>query len=106
MDTPSVPQLVLYALAMTLGIGLVVAASTTGAAFGAYNIEWDGTSDFRELADTHAESQVTVETDAYETLYAPNAAPVVLAATTSPIPSVTASAYNTNCGTGGDCILQ
>ena len=79
MQSPPVPQLVLYALAVTLGIGLVVAASTTGAAFGAYNVEWDGTSDFRDLADTHAESQVTVETDAYETVD-PNATVAVVLA--------------------------
>lgn len=79
MRAPPVPKLVLYALAITLGIGLVVAASTSSAAFGAYNVEWDGTSDFRELADTHGESQVSVDTAAYETVD-PNATVAVVLA--------------------------
>ncbi|VTT87350.1 hypothetical protein DM2_684 [Halorubrum sp. DM2] len=67
MDTPPIPRLVLYALALVLAVALVVAASTTTAAFGAYNVEWDGTSDFRELADQESESRVALGTGAYET---------------------------------------
>ena len=66
MQTPSVPRIVLYALALTVGLGLVVAASTSGAAFGVYNLEWDGTSDVRGLADQHTDSQVLLDTNAYE----------------------------------------
>lgn len=79
MRTPPVPRLVLYALAITVGITLVVAASTTTAAFGAYNLEWDGTSDLREHADEQAVSNVTLETAAYETASANETVAVVLA---------------------------
>jgi hypothetical protein len=56
----------LYALIITLGVAIVIAASTSTAAFGGYNIEWDGTSEFRELADQRSESQIALETTAYE----------------------------------------
>ena len=66
MRRPSTPRVVLYALAVAVGLALVVAASTTGAAFGAYNLEWDGTSDLRELADRQTDSQVLLDTAPYE----------------------------------------
>ena len=66
MQRPSTPRVVLYALAVTVGLALVIAASTTGAAFGAYNLEWDGTSDLRELADRQTDSQVLLDTAPYE----------------------------------------
>jgi hypothetical protein len=81
MELPSIPRVVLYALAMTIGLGLVVAASTTGAAFGAYNLEWDGTSDFRELADQRTESQVLLDTEPYERSDANGSIAVVLSLT-------------------------
>lgn len=79
MRTPPVPRLVLYALAVVLAVALVVAASTTSAAFGAYNVEWDGTSDFRELADQRSDSRVALETTAYETVDPNGTVAVVLA---------------------------
>lgn len=44
------PRLVLYGLAITIGIALAVAASTSGAAFGAYNPSWDGASQLQAEA--------------------------------------------------------
>ncbi|MUW14936.1 DUF4350 domain-containing protein [Halorubrum sp. CBA1125] len=79
MRTPPIPRLVLYALAVVLAVALVVAASTTSAAFGAYNVEWDGTSDFRELADQRSDSRVGLETSAYETGDPDDTVAVVLA---------------------------
>lgn len=79
MRTPSIPRLVLYALAVVLAVALVVAASTTTAAFGAYNLEWDGTSDFRELADQRSDSQVALGTNAYERADPDDTVAVVLA---------------------------
>ncbi|EMA58401.1 DUF4350 domain-containing protein [Halorubrum lipolyticum] len=79
MRTPPVPRLVLYALAITVGLTLVVAASTTTAAFGAYNLEWDGTSDLREHADEQAVSNITLDTTAYETASANETVAVVIA---------------------------
>ncbi|ELZ42645.1 hypothetical protein C463_10635 [Halorubrum californiense DSM 19288] len=81
MELPSTPRVVLYALAVAVGLGLVVAASTTGAAFGAYNLEWDGTSDFRELADQRTDSQVLLDTAPYERGDANGSVAVVLAPT-------------------------
>lgn len=81
MEPPSTPRVVLYALAVAVGLGLVVAASTTGAAFGAYNLEWDGTSDVRELADRHADSRVLLDTNPYERGDANGSVAVVLAPT-------------------------
>ncbi|MFB6227414.1 MAG: DUF4350 domain-containing protein [Halobacteriales archaeon] len=43
------PRAVLVGLAIALVLGVVVAASTSGAAFGAYNPAWDGASDLREI---------------------------------------------------------
>lgn len=81
MDRPSVPRVVLYVLVIAVGLTLIIAASTTGAAFGVYNLEWDGTSDFRELADQHADSRVILETDSYEQTNANGTLAVVLAPT-------------------------
>ncbi|OSO94440.1 hypothetical protein B9H04_14280 [Halorubrum ezzemoulense DSM 17463] len=66
MRRPPVPRLVLYALILTLSVAIVIAASTSTATFGGYNIDWDGTSEFRELADQQSESQIALETTAYE----------------------------------------
>ena len=81
MELPSTPRLVLYALAVAVGLGLVVAASTTGAAFGAYNLEWDGTSDVRELADQRTDSQVLLDTAPYDRGDANGSVAVVLSPT-------------------------
>ena len=81
MERASVPHLVLYALLIAIGLALVIAASTTGAAFGVYNLEWDGTSDFRELADQHSESHVVLETTRYDQTNANGTVAVVLAPT-------------------------
>ena len=81
MDLPSTPRVVLYALAAAVGLGLVIAASTTGAAFGAYNLEWDGTSDFRELADQQTDSRILLDTAPYERDGANGSVAVILAPT-------------------------
>ncbi|OYR56619.1 DUF4350 domain-containing protein [Halorubrum halodurans] len=81
MRRPALPQLVLYALALVVAVALVVAASTTTAAFGAYNVEWDGTSDFREVADRESDARVVLETSAYETADPDDAVAVALAPT-------------------------
>lgn len=83
METPSLPRVVLYALAVTIGLGLVVAASTTGAAFGAYNPAWDGTSDVRELADRQADSRVILNTSTYESVDPESTVAVVLSPETA-----------------------
>lgn len=79
MRSIPLPKLLLVALALTLGVALVVAAGTTAAAFGAYNLEWDGTSDFREHVDAHERNQVTLDTAPYETVPPNETVAVVLA---------------------------
>lgn len=79
MRTPPIPRLVLYALILTLGVAIIVAASTSTAAFGGYNSNWDGTSEFRELADQHSESQIALETTAYVDSNASETTAIILA---------------------------
>ncbi|WP_336362019.1 DUF4350 domain-containing protein [Halalkalicoccus salilacus] len=63
----SYPRLVLYALVIALGIGLIVGASTSGAAFGTYTHSWEGTSELRSEAHTAgAETIVATDTTQYE----------------------------------------
>ncbi|MEZ3163920.1 DUF4350 domain-containing protein [Halorubrum sp. RMP-47] len=81
MRLPSTPRIVLYALAAAVGLALIVAASTSGAAFGAYNVAWDGTSDFRDLADQQTDSRVVLDADPYERGGANETVAVVLAPT-------------------------
>lgn len=56
----------LYALTATVLLALVVAASTSGAAFGAFNPQWDGTADLRADADAHTDLQVVTDTEGYD----------------------------------------
>lgn len=65
MRRPSVPQLVLYTLTGCLILAIIVGASTSGAAFGAYNPAWDGTADLRDVADANGDSTVTLSTAPY-----------------------------------------
>lgn len=46
----SYPRLLLYSLAVTLAIALLIGASTSGVAFGVYNPAWDGASQLRSEA--------------------------------------------------------
>ena len=62
----SAPTLFVLAFAAVLGVALVVAASTSTTAFGAYNSAWDGTAELRSVADsTGADSQLVTNTSAY-----------------------------------------
>lgn len=83
MQTPPLPKLVLYALSFVLAIALIFAASTTTAAFGGYNVQWDGTSEFRTLADQQSESHVALDTTAYDTDNANDTVAIVVAPTES-----------------------
>ena len=82
MRRPPLPRLLLYALAATLLCAVVITASTSGAAFGAYNPAWDGTSDLREITATHSETTVSLDGEAYTTDQPDQTLSVVLAPTT------------------------
>lgn len=60
------PLALMVALGLAIVVALVVAASTSTAAFGAYNPAWDGASDLRAEADAvGAESEVVLNTTRY-----------------------------------------
>ncbi|WP_435100196.1 DUF4350 domain-containing protein [Halorubrum sp. N11] len=60
----------------------MIAASTSGAAFGAYNPAWDGTANLRDTAATHSGTTVTLDGEAYTTDQPDQTLAVVLAPTT------------------------
>ena len=55
-----VPRAVLVALVVVVGAALIVGGATSGAAFDAFNLDWDGTSDLRETADAAGSEPVVV----------------------------------------------
>ena len=87
MRTPPLPQLVLLLLVCVLAGTLIGAAGTSTASFGAYNPQWDGTSDFRDHVDTQTESRIIVDTAAYDTQTATDSIAIILAPTTSYSPN-------------------
>jgi hypothetical protein len=73
------PRAVLYGLAVATVVALVVAASTSSAAFGAYNAGWDGAAELRSTAEERgAESDVVLNTTRYGTVPADRSVAVVL----------------------------
>jgi hypothetical protein len=74
----SYPELLLLALGVSVLATLVVAASISGTAFGAYTLSWDGTSELRSEADAEAELFVTTDTSRYEEVPADGTVAIVL----------------------------
>jgi len=69
-----------YAFALVLAVTLVYAASTSGAAFSAYNAGWDGGSEIRSQADAlDRDLTVARDTQAYEVVPASGTVAFVLA---------------------------
>ncbi|NLV08401.1 DUF4350 domain-containing protein [Halomicrobium mukohataei] len=65
---PDYPRAVLAGFAVAVALGLLVAGSTSGGAFGSYNPAWDGTSDFRSMAGDEAETlSIARNTSVYDT---------------------------------------
>ena len=63
-----IPRAVLGLVVVSSAIALIVAASTSGTAFGAYNPAWDGASSLQDVADeADAESTIITNTTAYPT---------------------------------------
>ncbi|WP_434522754.1 DUF4350 domain-containing protein [Halorubrum sp. AS12] len=83
MRTPPLPRLVLYVLIGLLAGALIFAAGTSTASFGAYNPQWDGTSEFRTLIDERLDSRIVFDTTSYETENATDAVAIILAPTES-----------------------
>ena len=62
----SVPQLLLAGLVGTVCLILIVTATSSTAGFNPYNTNWDGTGEFREIADSHSSLIVTTDIDRYQ----------------------------------------
>jgi hypothetical protein len=66
-DRVDYPTVLLGGLTAVLVVALVVAASTSTAAFGVYNPAWDGAGELRDVAAAQgAEATVALNTSAYE----------------------------------------
>jgi hypothetical protein len=81
MRTPPLPRLILYVLIGLLAGALIFAAGTSTASFGAYNPQWDGTSEFRERVDERSESQISFTTTPYQTESPTDTVSIILAPT-------------------------
>lgn len=73
----STPRLLLTGLVLAFGLTLFVGAVTSTAGFNPYNANWDGNSEFRELADSQSELIVGTQTEQYDTVE-PNATTVFI----------------------------
>lgn len=63
----SIPELVAGAYIAVVIIAIIVAASTSGAAFGAFTFSWEGTSDLRgEAESADANLHVVTDTEQYQ----------------------------------------
>jgi hypothetical protein len=63
------PRLLLVGLSLSVLVGLVVAGTTSAAAFGAFNPGWEGTSELRGLAEeAGTEHEVAVNASRYATV--------------------------------------
>jgi hypothetical protein len=89
VQTPPVPRLVLYGLSVLVAIAVLVAATTSATAFGAYNPAWDGTSELREEVVEDPNGTVALESTAYAETTPPNTTAFVIAPTTAYTPSGT-----------------
>ncbi|MGQ4557346.1 DUF4350 domain-containing protein [Halobellus sp. GM3] len=80
---PSYPRLLLGALVITVGLTVFVTASTSTAAFGAYNPAWDGTTEVRDTATAAgAEPTIVQNTTQYQQVPPENSVAVVFSPTT------------------------
>jgi hypothetical protein len=55
-------------LVCALGLSLLVVATTSAVGFSPYNANWDGTGEFRELAESRGELTVATDVDQYKRL--------------------------------------
>jgi hypothetical protein len=63
----SIPQLLFLGLSVTLCTIIVLTAVTSTAGFNPYNPNWDGTQEFRDLADSTGELTIITSTNQYQT---------------------------------------
>lgn len=61
----SVPRIILITLVGTLFVVLIVGATTSSASFNPYNSNWNGNTEFREMAKANAEFSTETHTTTY-----------------------------------------
>ena len=104
MSRPAIPRVTLYVLVICIGLTWLIAASTSSAAFGAYNPAWDGTSEFREtVADTEG-ARITLTPPTVEGL-SPATTTVVIVGPTDAYTSGEAAELRSFVETGGTLIV-
>lgn len=104
MRSPSVPRLVLYGLTAVIALAVLVAVTTTTAAFGAYNPAWDGTSDLRDQVATDPNGTVALETTAYEAV-SPDETVAIVIAPTEPYTEADTERLRAFLGAGGTLVV-
>lgn len=62
-DRWNIPRVLLGILVVTVLLTLILSGFTSGVSFGPYNLGWDGTSDFRDIAESN-DLNVTIVRDA------------------------------------------
>ena len=82
------PRALVAGLGIAVGVAVLLAASTSGAAFGLYNPAWDGTADLRTIAEeAGATTTVARNASAYDRVPARGTVAVVLAPETPYAPT-------------------
>lgn len=95
------PRLLVWSLTVVVLVGLVVAASTSAAAFGAYNARWDGASQLRSTAaGTGAEATILRNASRYAALNASGTVALVLSPD-RPYGLPSSPVSGSSCGTAG-----
>ena len=90
LDAVGVPEALLVGLGIALGVALVVSASTSSVAFGAFNPAWDGADDLRNHAETSGRDVVLVRTvEAYRGTDADGTIAIVISPSTAYGPAET-----------------
>ena len=75
----SYPELLAIGLGLVIAVSIVIAASISGVAYGAFTPSWEGTSELRgEAEDADAESIVLTDTEEYEELPSDGTLAIVL----------------------------
>lgn len=99
------PRAVLVALALASGVALIVAGTTSTAAFGAYNPAWDGATALRDEADAAGvESEIARNTTAYTRVPA-NGTVAVVISPDKPYRSAEAARLRTFVRRGGTLVI-
>lgn len=87
----SIPRLLLVSLIGILCLVVILGATTSSASFNPYNSDWNGNTEFRQIAATNADISVVTETSTYGTVEAGAATSFVFGPEQSYTPNETAA---------------